>query len=237
MPIIETTTKRSITIAGLNREIGAILFDMDGVLVDSIPVHMMAWNYVMNERDLPAIEMDTYLSVLGRTNFDMITRYSDLNHLDLPLQSKRDIVENKEQKFRAIVNEQIKATPGVFNWLDFLKKEQISCAVASSGEMANIVTVLDRLRISDYFSSIISGAHLPVTKPDPTIFKLAAASLGIEPEKCLVIEDAPIGIQAAKSANMLCCALSTTFPSGELEQADFILNNLSDTSPHSFFFE
>ena len=125
--------------------------------------------------------------------------------------------------------------PGVINWLEFLRKKQIPCSVASSGEMANIVAVLDLLSLSDYFASILSGARLPASKPDPLIFTLAAASLGVRAEKCLVVEDAPAGIQAAKSANMLCCALATTCSPAELGQADILLENLARAEPDSLF--
>ena len=163
--------KHSIALMEPKREIEAILFDMDGVLADSIPAHSTAWN----------------------------------------------------------------SASGVVEWLDFFKRKQILCSGASSGDMANIVIVLDTLQVSGYFTSIISGALLPASKPDPLIFKLAAASLGADTEKCLVIEDAPAGIQAAKSANMVCCAIATSLSRDYLNQADILLNDLSQVSPDTLF--
>ena len=166
---------------------------------------------------------------------EMITRYLDLQNIPLPLSFRRDIVDTKEQFFRDSIKDYIDTTPGVLDWLDFFRKKQIPCSVASSGEMANIVVVLEMLHISDYFTSIISGAHLSASKPDPTIFKLAAASLGVKPDNCMVIEDAPVGIQAAKSANMISCALATTFSSDKLKQADLFLENLAQAHPETLF--
>jgi HAD superfamily hydrolase (TIGR01509 family) len=235
MIISEETPNHSIFLLDLKREIEAILFDMDGVLVDSIPSHIKAWNSALSENNLPALDRKTYLSMLGRTNFDMITRYLDLHNKSLPLPLKKNIIDTKERFFRYIIKEEIKTAPGVIKWLDFFKKKQIRCSVASSGEMANIAVILEMLHISDYFTSIISGAHLPAGKPNPMVFMLAAASLGVKPDKCMVIEDAPAGIQAAKSANMLCCALATTFSSDELKKADLLLENLAQARPETLF--
>jgi beta-phosphoglucomutase family hydrolase len=226
---------RSIFLSGAKKRIDAILFDMDGVLVDSIPVHLKAWNSVLSEMNMPALDKKTYMSVLGRTNLDMVNKYLDMQNADFSLSVRKEMIETKERNFREFVRDDIKATPGVFDWLDFFKQKQIRCTVASSGEMANILVVLESLHISDYFASILSGAHLPASKPDPMIFTLAAASLGADPDNCLVIEDAPAGIQAAKSANMLCCAIATTFPPGELIQADLVLENLLKVPPETLF--
>ena len=123
----------------------------------------------------------------------------------------------------------------MIKWLDFFKKKQIPCSVASSAEMANITSVLELLKLSDYFTSIISGVRLSASKPNQMIFKLAAASLSVKPKKCIVIEDAPAGIQAVKSAKMISCALATTFSTNELKEADIILENLAHCDPESLF--
>lgn len=235
MTVSKETSLHSIFLRDAHREIEAVLFDMDGVLADSIPLHIKAWNYVLSEINLPVLDREMYLSVLGRTNLEMITKYLDLQKLPLPLSFKMDIVATKEQFFRNSIRDYMSTTPGVIDWLDFFKKKHVLCSVASSGEMANIVVVLDMLHVSDYFTSIISGAHLRASKPDPLIFTLAAASLGVNPDKCLVIEDAPAGIQAAKSAHMVCCALATTFSSAELKQADLFLENLAQVNPGTLF--
>jgi HAD superfamily hydrolase (TIGR01509 family) len=231
----ETVSKPFLRLSNASTEIEAVLFDMDGVLVDSVPVHIAAWNRAFGEHDLPTLDRSTYLAMLGRTNMDMITRYADLTSRSLPFSAKRAIIDAKEQHFRTIIKEGPKTTPGVMEWLGFLKGRHIRCSVASSGEMANIVAVLESLHISDYFISILSGAHLPASKPDPMIFLLAAASLGVKPEKCMVVEDAPAGVEAARSAKMLSCALATSFPPDAFKAADIVLENLAQVDPESFF--
>lgn len=217
------------------REIEAILFDMDGVLADSIPTHILAWNSALCAHLLPEVEESVYDSWLGRTNQDIIDNILEWQRMPLPLSQKMAIVETKELFFRNLITDKLNTTPGVIPWLEFFKRKQVHCSVASSGDMANIAMVLDTLHISGYFTSIISGAHLPASKPDPLIFKMAAASLGVGINKCLVIEDAPAGIQAAKNAGMVCCAIATTLPKKSLDQADIVLNDLSQISPETLF--
>lgn len=231
----ERAPSHSIFLTNVEREVEAVLFDMDGVLVDSVPLHVKAWNATLGEYGLPSLDYGAYMTALGRTNMEMIVRFLGRNQIELPLPAQKEIVESKERFFRSRIKDEAQAMPGVIDWLAFLTEKRIPCAVASSGEMANIVAVLDTLQLSDYFSSVLSGARLPKSKPDPTLFSLAAASLGARPEKCLVIEDAPTGIQAAKAANMLCCALSTTCSSDLLSQADFLLENLAQIEPASLF--
>ena len=235
MVILDGEQSHSIFLLKPEREIKAILFDMDGVLVDSIPLHIKAWNSMLSEFNLPGLDQRTYLSMVGRTNLDMISNYLDLQSIPASLSFLKDIIDRKEVLLQEIIKDHINTTPGVVAWLEFFKEKQIRCSVASSGDMANITIVLDMLHIADYFSSIISGAHLPAGKPDPTVFILAAASLGVKPENCLVIEDAPTGIQAAKSADMLCFAIATTFSPAELRQADLLLENLATVDPGTLF--
>jgi len=103
--------------------------------------------------------------------------------------------------------------------------------VASSGEMANIVTVIDALGIANYFDALVSGAFLPRSKPDPAIFVQAAGALGVPPARCLVIEDGTVGVEAARRAGMACLAVTTTHPREHLQGADLIVDSLCEISP------
>lgn len=227
--------RHSISLRDPKWEIEAVLFDMDGVLVHSVVVHRKAWNAALGEKNLPPLNPQNYSSLMGRTSQDILDGYLDLQGISMPSSARIEILGRKERFLRQFLRQEIHSTPGVIPWLNFFKRKQIPCTVASSGEMGNIVSVLELLDLSDYFASILSGAHLSASKPDPTIFLLAAASLGVKPENCMVIEDAPAGIQAAKSANMLCCALATTLPREELIHADLLLDNLSQADPETLF--
>ncbi|HEY59483.1 MAG TPA: HAD family phosphatase [Anaerolineae bacterium] len=218
-----------------SRRVLAALFDMDGVLVDSISLHMESWNEVFTNMGLPPFTHEEYFSVLGHTNKDMLSAYSKYNHVRFSSYQIKNILTRKEVVFREKIMHQSSTTPGVDDWLTFFIQNHIFCSVASSANMVNIVFILHTLKISEYFSSVISGTYFPAGKPDPCIFLSAAASLGISAKDCLVIEDAPAGIQAAKSANMICCAIATSFPKNELAEADIVLESLDEINPDMLF--
>jgi len=233
--IFEEKALHSIYLLKTESEIQGVLFDMDGVLINSIPLHIDAWDFVLKKNRLSLIDREVYLQALGRTNLDMLNKFMGIQGKNLSLSAMKEIVVEKEQYFRNLVKDHVEPAPGVVQWLNYFKEKNIRCAAASSGEMANITLMLQALGISDYFASIVSGAHLPASKPNPMIFQLAAASLGVRSEKCLVIEDAVTGIQAAKSANMQCCAIATTLPRTELGNADILLDDLAQVEPESLF--
>jgi HAD superfamily hydrolase (TIGR01509 family) len=221
-----------ITIKSLKKEIKAVIFDMDGVLVDSIPAHKDSFNVALYRVGLPQMEEDLYLKVVGKNTRVIIDSYNDYYDLNLTEKQIEDILQIKGSIFSKNIKHIGRTTPGVIDWLSFLRKNHILCSVASSSTMENITFVLGALKIADYFSSIISGTYLPAGKPDPQIFLSAAASLGLPPNYCLVIEDAPLGIQAAKSAGMICCAIATTYPKSLLKEADLIYDSLALIAPN-----
>ena len=199
----------------------AILWDMDGVIADTGAAHYVAWQRLLGE-----LERD-----LTRQDFDDTFGMANAQILDLWLPSatteeKRLLATRKEVYFRDAVA-QIKPVPGVPHWLAYGREHGYRQAVASSGEMANIVAVVKALDLGNYFESILSGAFLAKSKPDPTIFINAAASLGAKPCECLVVEDGVVGVQAAKRAGMHCLAITTTHPAEKLAEADLILDDLT----------
>ena len=101
--------------------------------------------------------------------------------------------------------------------------------------MGTIVQIANQLQIADFFAAILSGANLPASKPDPGVFLMAAGALRLPPPQCLVIEDARVGIQAARRAGMACLALATTFPPEALQGADLVLRDLAEISPQEIF--
>jgi HAD superfamily hydrolase (TIGR01509 family) len=215
-------------------ELGAVLWDMDGVLADTLELHFRAFEAACQSLGVPydpqAPGWGPGMSdpnIFGR----MLAR-AGLQPVDGLLQS---LLEVKRAVFSQLLREELHTTPGVRDWLEHLRRRAIPCAIASSSAMGTIVQIANQLQIAGYFAAILSGAHLPVSKPDPGVFLMAAGALRLSPQQCLVIEDAKVGLQAARRAGMACLALATTFPPEELQDADLVLRDLAEIPPHEIF--
>ncbi len=145
----------------------------------------------------------------------------------------QNISEYKETWFREHIKDQIHLLPGVADWLKEFKEHGYRQAVASSGPQENIDLTVTVTGIREFFSALIS-CHDGPTKPDPWVFQEAARQLGSPPSECLVIEDTPNGISAARNAGMCCLAVTTSNPAEVLNQADLVVYNLSELNWQMF---
>jgi beta-phosphoglucomutase family hydrolase len=203
-----------------------VLWDMDGVLVDTGEFHFAAWQDVLAQAGIP-FSRELFRQTFGMNNADMIAtllgRPPDPGLVD-------EIGEYKERLFRQAIQGQARLIDGVPEWLKWLQGQHIQQAVASSAPWENINVLVDTLGIRAYFHVIVSGTDMP-GKPDPAVFLAAAAQLGLPPSACLVIEDSVAGVTAARRAGMKCLAVTTTNPAEKLSQADLILENLGMVAP------
>jgi HAD superfamily hydrolase (TIGR01509 family) len=150
----------------------------------------------------------------------------DLEHPPEP-DYMANVSYRKESLFRQMIRGKVHPMPGVRTWLERLQSMGCRQAVASSAPMANIDALVDEMQIRAYFSAIVSAYDMP-SKPDPAVFLEAARQLALPPKKCVVIEDAIPGVNAAHRAGMKCIAITTTNPRQDLSEADIILDNLED---------
>lgn len=135
----------------------------------------------------------------------------------------------KEVLYRQLIRDSGMAPiPGVEAWLGALQDAAIPCAVASSTERLNITSVLSLLGLHPYFASVVSAEDVTRGKPDPQVFLLAAQSLKLPAERCVVFEDTPAGIQAARAAEMRVIAVGTTHPAEALRDADRVIRRLDE---------
>lgn len=118
------------------------------------------------------------------------------------------------------------------DWLGRFTRAGFPQAVASSAPQENIDAIMEGLHLTASFDALVSGSALP-GKPDPATFLLAAKRLGMRPEDCLVIEDAKVGVQAAKAGGMKCVAVCTTLPASDLREADMVVERLDDLTPEA----
>ncbi|MBY9003216.1 MAG: HAD family phosphatase [Candidatus Lokiarchaeota archaeon] len=207
----------------------AVIFDMDGVLADTGPIHYESWVKMASEIG------KTFKKFFFETTFGQqsvpITRQLVGENVDQNLVEKW--AQLKEQYYREMVKDKIKPLPGVIELIEDLKSLNFKLAVGSSGPPENVELLLKSLKIKPFFDVIITAAEVKKGKPFPDVFQLAAQNLNVKPQNCLVIEDAPVGIEAAKRANMRCIALTTTHENDDLRIADMIVQDLSYVSVNS----
>jgi len=208
----------------------AVLWDMDGVLVDSAPYHYRAWREALAAEGVDLDEA-SFRRTFGQRNDAIIAA---LLGPAVPPERVLAIGAAKEQRYRALVaQEGIAPLPGTMSWLRQLHEGGIPQAVVSSAPLANITTVLAVIGAIDLFQALVCGDDVARGKPDPESFLLAAQRLGMPPARCLVVEDAPAGVEAAHRAGMLCLALTTSHPREEL-QADLVLDSLAGLGEETF---
>ena len=198
---------------------------MDGVIVDSGPIHFDSWHNTLEQYSLTVSEAELR-RMFGMTSPEVV---KILFGNEVTEEFVAQLCEEKELLFREAIHENAQYIPGVEHWLNEFKRSGIKQAIASSGSQENIDAVLDTLGTRFYLDAVISGKDLP-SKPDPGVFIKAAQQLDVEPKYCLVIEDAIAGVTGAKSAGMKCLAVTTTNCVEDLENADLILKNLESLS-------
>jgi beta-phosphoglucomutase len=212
----------------------AVIFDMDGVLVDSYEAHFDSWRDLAAEHGRTFSPRD-FARTFGRTSRDIIA--SVWGGAPLSAAAIERLDQRKETLFRVRLARQFPAMDGAPELLHALAAAGFRIAVGSSGPPENVDLVLDRLGARDLFDAVVNGHDVTHGKPDPEVFLLAAARLGVAPVRCVVVEDAPAGIEAATRAGMSSVALLST---GRI-RTDFddvapslVLGSLRDLSPGIF---
>ncbi|QRN83194.1 HAD family phosphatase [Chloroflexota bacterium] len=198
----------------------AILWDMDGTIVDSKDCHFHAWIETLKKRGIDLTE-EVFTSSFGRNNTISLPYY--LGYQPEP-EVFDEIVHEKESLFLEMVLEDSKLVPGVETWLAAAQENGIRQALASSSEPEIIDQLIDKFGLRHYFGAIVPGAALP-SKPNPEIFLKAARKIDRQPEQCVVIEDSLAGVEGGKNAGMKCIAVTTTFSPDDLTLADRVVED------------
>jgi HAD superfamily hydrolase (TIGR01509 family) len=207
-------------------EIGAI-FDWDGVVIDSSSHHEESWERLAAETGF-ALPPDHFKKGFGMKNAFIIPKL--LKWTEAPDDVLR-LSLRKEELYRDIVVERgIAPLPGVTGWLDELRRYGIPCAIGSSTERLNIDTILRVLGIGHYFSAIVSADDVSHGKPDPEVFVTAAQRIERDPARCVVFEDALVGIEAAHRGGMKVIGVATTNPIELIGTADLAVRRLDELS-------
>ncbi|MCC7191778.1 MAG: HAD-IA family hydrolase [Phycisphaeraceae bacterium] len=202
----------------------AVIFDMDGVLIDSYEAHFQSWIDLARETG-KKFNREDFTWAFGRTSRETVVKYWGS---DLSPERVAQLDDRKEELYRVIIADKLPVMPGVMALMDDLHRNGFMMAVGSSGPPENVYVTVDQLGRSR-FDAIVTGKDVKKGKPNPEVFLTAAKKLGLEPNHCAVIEDAPAGIAAAKAAGMVAIGLTSTGRTRtELVAADVIVGTLTE---------
>jgi len=202
-----------------------IIFDLDGVIVDTAKYHYLAWKNLAQKWNYDFTPKEN----------ELLKGVSRVKSLEILLE-KAGIQLNEEEKQKALIEkndeylkyieklDQNEMLPGILALINWLEKEKIPFALGSASK--NAPAILDKLGIKNKFSAIVDGNNVQKAKPDPEVFLQAAEKLGLEPAECIVIEDAQAGIEAAKKAGMTAVAIGK-----KLQNADYNLEDTAQLTP------
>ena len=193
----------------------AVIFDIDGTIVDNMHLHAEAFAVFAERHGLPALTAEDRARLDGRRNSEI---FPILFRRDVPREEWLAYEEEKEGLYRELSRGRLLPMKGLQVLIDRLKLSGIAIALATSAPEANVTHTLRELGFSEVFSVIVRGDQVPRGKPAPDVFLEAARRLGVEPSACLVFEDAPMGIAAAQAAGMPVVALTTSFHAAHFAQ-------------------
>jgi beta-phosphoglucomutase len=206
----------------------AVLWDMDGTLLDSADYHWLSWREVL-AREGFGLTRELFAESFGRRNDATLRGYFGE---DFPAGEIERISDIKEARYREMVRaERIELLPGVERWLARLKAEGWRQALASSACLLNVEAILEVLDIADYIDAVVSAEDVRHGKPDPEVFLLAASRVETAPARSIVIEDSPAGIEAARRARMRSIGVLTTH--AKLE-ADLVVSRMYELGDDAF---
>jgi beta-phosphoglucomutase len=208
-----------------------VIFDMDGVLVDTGEFHKQAW-YDLARQQGWAYNDEQFYATFGMQNYQIIP---SLSRTKLSRPEIDELSLWKEHRFRDLVAGKITLLPGVKALIDDLKRYGFVLALGSSGPHFNIEMILTETRIMSAFSAIVAAGDVTNGKPAPDTFLKAAERLALSPEACVVVEDAVQGVDAARAAGMAVIAVTNTRSRTDLAHADHVIDSLTELSAPDFW--
>jgi beta-phosphoglucomutase len=206
-----------------------VIFDMDGVLVDTGWAHRQAWFDTAAKEGFPMSD-EFFWGTFGMQNAAILPM---LKPGITPDEIKR-LADWKEQRYREVAKSRPDLAPGTISLLKDLKRNGFRLAIGSSAPPENLDVFWDAHSLADYFDARVTSEQVTQSKPAPQTFLKAAEKLGLTPANCAVVEDAVQGVQAGRAGGMVVVALTTTHKREELAQADYIVGGLTDLRASDF---
>lgn len=206
----------------------AAIWDMDGTLIDSTEYHWQSWRDALAAENYE-LTYEQFKATYGQRNDEILRTYfgADIVQGDIDR-----ISEVKEQQYRDMLRSQgIELLPGVQHWLEYLHARGWRQAVASSAPRLNVQAIVEVCELRDYFAATVSAEDVERGKPDPQVFLMAAERLDVAPERCVVVEDSPAGVEAGKQGGMRTIGVLTSQPALE---ADYVVPTLDKLPADAF---
>ena len=191
----------------------ALIFDMDGTMVESMPAHARSWDLFRQRHHLDVSVAEILERTTGRNGIECVR---ELLGDDIPDEKARELINQKEADYREIFGRDFREVAGFAKFVQVALQRGLKFAVATAGDKNNLDFVLRHLRLSRLPQASVRGDQGLPGKPEPDIFLKAASELGARPAECIVFEDAPFGIEAAGRAGMRAVAICSTHKADEL---------------------
>ncbi|MDQ1816858.1 HAD family phosphatase [Massilia sp. CCM 9210] len=205
----------------------AFIFDMDGTIVDNMSFHTESWIAFFQRRGKDIDADEFFRATAGRQGKEIIRSHMG-EHLNDD--EVRILNDEKELVYRELYEPHRKTVMGFDGLIALAKEMNVALAVATAAPNANITFTLDGLDLRRHFDTVVGAADVARGKPHPDVFLLAAERCGVAPEHCIVFEDAPLGVEAARRAGMRAVVLTTTLPAAAFSEFDNVIHIASDFS-------
>ncbi|MBL7870207.1 MAG: HAD family phosphatase [Cyclobacteriaceae bacterium] len=211
----------------------AVIFDMDGVIIDSNPFHKISLRQFCLQYGYRLSDEELLNKIYGRTNNDWIRNLFG----DLPKEKILELGEEKEALFRELYKNEIKPLAGLEGFLKSLETHKITKAIGTSAPRSNVDFCLTATHLEKYFETILDQSDVEQGKPNPEIYLKVAKRIGFDPTQCIVFEDSLSGVEAAQRAGAKVVGVTTTHSREELAHTNFVIDHFIGLTPEIVFKE
>jgi len=201
----------------------AILFDFDGVVVKSMESHYQGWQKALKEYEIDMSPEELY--VLEGQGVEEVASQL-VRKFNIPTEERKNIIQRKKYYYNQIKKDEI--YPYFLDVISWAREKGLKIGLVTGGDRDRVNNALESDGIANFFDAIVTSEDVMYTKPSPEPYLKAAQILGVDPDQCMVIENAPLGIMSAKLAEMKCMAITTTLSASFLKKADVVVDNFTE---------
>ncbi|MEN6641564.1 MAG: HAD family phosphatase [Armatimonadia bacterium] len=206
----------------------ALIFDVDGVIADTEVLNARASVLMFKELYNVTVQPEDFRPFVGTGDERYVEGVAE--QYGVTIDTAAAVQRRADNFFKLLQNEPLPAAPGVMALVEAARQDpETKVAIATSGQKGKQFPVIEGTGLKlEWFDAVITGDDVTKKKPDPQIYLLTAERLGVAPERCVVVEDAPAGVLAAKAAGMACLAVTTSVTAAELQGADRVVESLAE---------